>query len=312
MLSCLINIGIIDSKMINNIEVKKFSDENVWKYVFHFENAIAEAVLYRYNTFSERTVMCVSVQSGCPVGCVFCGTGKKFIRNLTIEEIKYQVFYLAKEAEIMEGINTSLNSRCAKFQIMFMSMGEPMLNWDNVKRAIACLNMSYPNAQLLLSTIGINNKSVLQEIINISKFIPKVGLQFSIHDSIDSYRNDLIPFKNKLTLQEIRNYGVYWSSETGRQVYLNYCVSDDSGLTYKIDELFKLFDPYSFAFTFSVICEKEQGKESVDNISDLVKIQEQFIEKGYNVRIFDPAGKETIGGGCGQLWYVQDYFKSII
>jgi hypothetical protein len=63
---------------------------------------------------------------------------------------------------------------------------------------------------------------------------------------------------------------------------LNYCVSDDSGLTYKIDELFKLFDPYSFAFTFSVICEKEQGKESVDNISDLVKIQEQFIEKGYN------------------------------
>ena len=67
-------------------EVKKFEDPSgdVWKYVFHFKDAIAEAVLYRYGTFAERTVMCVSVQSGCPVGCVFCGTGKKFIRNFQL------------------------------------------------------------------------------------------------------------------------------------------------------------------------------------------------------------------------------------
>ena len=82
-------------------EVKQFADPsgNVWKYVFHFEDAIAEAVLYRYGTFKERTVMCVSVQSGCPVGCVFCGTGKKFIRNLTIDEIEYQDFRTVKESE---------------------------------------------------------------------------------------------------------------------------------------------------------------------------------------------------------------------
>ena len=66
-----------------NMKTKRFdsSEGNVWKYVFDFENAVAEAVLYKYEDFYKRTVLCVSVQSGCPVGCKFCGTGKKFIRN---------------------------------------------------------------------------------------------------------------------------------------------------------------------------------------------------------------------------------------
>ena len=79
--------------------VKRFdsSEGNVWKYVFDFGNAVAEAVLYKYESFYKRTVLCVSVQSGCPVGCKFCGTGKKFIRNLTSEEIVGQVNYALKE-----------------------------------------------------------------------------------------------------------------------------------------------------------------------------------------------------------------------
>lgn len=293
------------------IKVKKFDDPsgNVWKYVFEFENAIAEAVLYKYESFEKRTVMCVSVQSGCPVGCVFCGTGKKFIRNLISDEIIDQVQYLIKEAEKIGNINTSLNQRCEKFQIMFMSMGEPMLNMNEVEDAIYRLNSFYPNAQLLLSTIGVKDKEALKIINKLGADISNFGLQFSIHESFDVCRNDLIPFKNKLTIQEIRNYGVYWSKMTGRQVYLNYCISEDSGVISHLDELLKLFDPHSFAFTFSVICEKEEGKKSCNDMVYLNRAQSKFIEAGYNVRIFDPAGKDTIGAGCGQLHYIQRWFK---
>jgi 23S rRNA (adenine2503-C2)-methyltransferase len=69
------------------------SDTNVSKFVFEWDKpkGIAESVLYRYGSYEQRTVICCSVQSGCPVGCVFCGTGKFFIRNLSKQEIVEQV-----------------------------------------------------------------------------------------------------------------------------------------------------------------------------------------------------------------------------
>lgn len=69
------------------------SDTNVKKFVFEWgasavtKKGIAEAVLYRYGEYAKRTVICCSVQSGCPVGCTFCGTGKFFVRNLDWHEI---------------------------------------------------------------------------------------------------------------------------------------------------------------------------------------------------------------------------------
>lgn len=293
------------------MDIKKFEDPsgNVWKYVFHFDDAIAEAVLYRYGSFKERTVMCVSVQSGCPVGCVFCGTGRNFIRNFTYVEIIEQVNHLVCEVLLSYNPNSFDIQNCNKFQIMFMSMGEPMLNITEVCKAVNWLNISYPNAQLLLSTIGIKDIDSLDKILNVSINIPKVGLQFSIHDAFESDRNELIPFKNKLTLREIRDYGIIWNSNTNRPVYLNYCISDTSYSYDKFIRLMDLFPPSIFYFTFSVVCEKEEGKMSENDMDKLNRTQEIFIEQGYNVRIFDPAGKDTIGGGCGQLWYVQEYFK---
>lgn len=85
------------------MEYKVFesSDTNVKKFVFEWpekkgyfftvKEAIAEAVLYRYGSYKKRTVICCSVQSGCPVGCKFCGTGKFFVRNLEASEIVEQV-----------------------------------------------------------------------------------------------------------------------------------------------------------------------------------------------------------------------------
>ena len=66
---------------------KVLDDNNISKFIFETDDMVAESVLYKYNSYKDRTVICCSVQSGCKIGCSFCGTGKHFVRNLTSNEI---------------------------------------------------------------------------------------------------------------------------------------------------------------------------------------------------------------------------------
>lgn len=291
------------------MEFKVFesSEGNVWKYVFTKEDMVAETVLYRYQDFYERTVICCSTMSGCPVGCKFCGTGNKFVRNLTADEIVDQILLVLAD----KGIVDDIDYKGKRFQIMFMSMGEPLLNWDAVEEAIKLLHHLYPNAELLLSTIAPNEPAVWKRVINISKRIDKVGLQFSIHKSTDSVRNVLIPYENKLTLKEIRNIGTIWWKETGRNPYLNYCIDGSNNDEVDVAALQMLFSPVIFNFTFSVVCSpnenmKDAGFRELDTVR---AFEQEFLRAGYNTRVFNPAGQDDIGGGCGQLWYVQQWMK---
>jgi len=287
-------------------KVFESSEGNVSKYVFTTEKFVLESVLYKYESFAKRTVICCSIQSGCPVGCIFCGTGNKFIQNVDSDTIVKQIELVLKDKNI-----ENVNSMCEKFQIMFMSMGEPMLNWKELKIALYKLNVLYPNAQLLISTIGVNNDEVFNDLIKISSEIDKIGLQFSIHKSNDVERNKLIPYKNKYSLREIRDRGMFWNKMTGRPVYLNYCLTDENSKSEDIENLKNLFSPIIFNFTFSVICEKDSDlKSSSEKQLPKIRIfEKEFLKDGYNTRIFDPAGQDDIGGGCGQLWYVQNFLN---
>lgn len=291
-----------------NYKVFEGNQGNVWKYVFTKDDMVIETVLYQYDNFYKRTVICCSVMSGCPVGCKFCGTGSKFIRNLTEEEIVNQIMIVLKDKNLINDIN----EKCEKLQFMFMSMGEPMLNFNEVEKAIITLNKKFNNAQLLLSTIGCDNDEVFNRIINISKKIDKVGLQFSIHKSNDIERDKLIPFKKKMNLQKIRDAGIIWWKETNRKPFLNYCVDGTNNDNTNFIELTNLFSPIIFNFTFSVVCSSNENMKeaSFRNLDVIQKFQNKFLEKGYNVRMFDPAGQDDIGGGCGQLWYVQSWLKN--
>lgn len=277
------------------------SEGNVFKHLFESETAVYEAVVYRYKSFEERTVVCISVQCGCAVGCVFCGTGKKFVRDLFPTEIIQQVDKVFK----YHNINTK---KVKKLQIMFMSMGEPMYNYSNVHWAIHSLHDLYPNAQLLLSTSGANKRNEAWiELLQDSISCDKIGLQFSIHASNDELRDKIIPHQNKKNLEELRNYGMLWHDMTGRQVYLNYCVNSNNAGDKEFKELTSMFPPKYFAFTFSVICSKDEtmkdaGYRELDKIKAFA---DRFLEAGYNTRVFDPAGQDDIGGGCGQLFFVQ-------
>lgn len=292
--------------MFNDVKTVESSEGNVWKHIFTKDTAVAETVVYKYEDFYKRTVICCSTMSGCPVGCTFCGTGKKFICNLTADEIVQQIVDVLFFHKISD-----VDSVGERFQIMFMSMGEPMLNWNAVEEAIRRLHVLYPNAELLLSTIGVDNDDIFNRIIQISKEIDKVGVQFSIHKSNDEDRTVLIPYRNKMPLKKIRDAGTIWWRETGRAPYLNYCVDGTNCLDKDYKALTALFSPVVFNLTFSVVCSADETMKDAGyrNLTDIVEFCNRFTNDGYNTRVFDPAGQDDIGGGCGQLWYVQKWMK---
>ena len=286
-----------------NVKTIQSTDANVRKYVFTNEGArgaVAEAVLYKYPTYNDRTVVCCSTQSGCPVGCRFCGTGEFFIRSLTADEIVAQVNYLFEDQQID-------HTQVERMQIMFMSMGEPLLNKNGLEGALRQLHALYPRAALLISTSAPDVD--YQWINEISVEIPTIGLQFSVHESTDEARDKLVPFKNKLGLMGISLKGDYWYHWTGRQPFFNYCAHEGNTSEADADRLLRLFDPGIWQCTVSVICEQDESVAAA-NVRQRELAQNfmnTMLERGYSVRCFDPAGQDDIGGGCGQLWYVQDF-----
>lgn len=279
------------------------TDENVSKYVFDFNNAVAEAVLYKYPTYEERTVICCSTQSGCPVGCRFCGAGDSFVRSLSAGEIVTQVEHLFAD----RGIDTKAVQRC---QIMFMSMGEPLLNLKALAEAIRELHRRYPRFALLISTSAptVDYETVRQLSIE----VPTVGLQFSVHESTDAARDALIPFKAKLTLEQIALEGHLWHKSTGRQPFFNYCAHSGNTSDEDAFRLFYLFDPKVWQATISVVCERDESVAAAN--ARQRQLATDFMVKladhGFSTRCFDPAGQDDIGGGCGQLWFVQDWMRN--
>lgn len=291
-------------------QIFESSDTNVKKFVFEFDGydgepkAIAETVLYRYGEYRKRTVICCSVQSGCRVGCAFCGTGKFFVRNLS-------------EYEIRKQIDTALStidcktSEIEKFQIMFMSMGEPMHNFHQLALALPLMAEQYPNAQLLISTSAPEETyKHWSELIALSKKFPQIGIQFSVHESTDENRSKLIPTET-CTLRQIASLGEMWAAFTGRKPFFNYCVHPCNSTMADAERLAKIFNPDVWEVTLSVICQKSESvKKSIERQLDLIEgFRKLMLEKGFSMRVFNPAGQDDIGGGCGQLWYFQKWLK---
>jgi 23S rRNA (adenine2503-C2)-methyltransferase len=289
--------------------IKRIDDaeENVAKFVFTKDSAVVESVLYKYPTYEERTVICCSTQSGCPVGCRFCGAGDYFVRNLTTEEIVSQVDHSIQQTGVFA-------SSIDKLQIMFMSMGEPLLNLKALIPALYSLNLKYPQAKLLISTSGPRvSEEAWEDFIEASIMIPNIGLQFSVHESTNAARNLLVPFKAKMTLEEMASLGADWfmMMDDGRKPFFNYCAHENNSSDQDVERILQTYNPSVFNATVSVICERNEGMPASNEkqrslASDFAN---KLLAVGYDVRVFDPAGQDTIGGGCGQLWFVQQWMR---
>ena len=284
----------------NDIKRIDSAEGNVAKFVYTNKTAVSESVLYRYPDYETRTVICCSTMSGCPVGCRFCGAGDHFVKSLTAEEIIAQAKYSVDQT----GVDPA---KMGRLQIMFMSMGEPLLNKNGMVEALKKLYFMYPNAALLISSIGPDID--YEWVMEISERIPTIGLQFSVHESTDERRNKLIPFKKKLSIEQIAEVGYEWKQRTGRKPFFNYCASDSNSTQLDAFRLYHEFDPSVWCATVSVICERNEGMPTRnEHQRDLASnFSEKLIDFGYDVRVFDPAGQDDIGGGCGQLWFVQQW-----
>jgi len=182
----------------------------------------------------QRWMIGVSVMSGCPVGCKFCATGQmKKCRNLTAWEIVEQVeFVLAQHPELRF-------TDAREHKINYTRMGEPFLNIEAVRQAIALIESKYPNTHHYVSTIGVRGA-------DFSWIRKNVTLQLSVHSLDDARRDWLIPFSNKMTLDELAT--VRTSSDL--KTTLNLTLVDESD--FDIEGL-KRFSPDHFFVKLSPI-----------------------------------------------------------
>lgn len=162
------------------------------------DQQMIEAVLMNYD---ERDTLCISTQSGCAMGCVFCATGQMgFKRNLTAGEIIEQVIHYARELRTMGKKVTN---------VVVMGMGEPFLNYDAVLTAIDRLNdqqgFNLGARRFTISTVGI-----LPGIQRFASEKRQVNLAVSLHAANDTLRSSLLPVNHKYPIKdlmtEIRNY----------------------------------------------------------------------------------------------------------
>ena len=193
---------------------------------------------YKLGDYSERFMIGVSCQSGCCVHCKFCCTGqlKKF-RNLTAEEIVEQVEFAVNEVKKRDGFDF-VNAK--EHKINFTRMGEPFLNIENVKEAINIIDKKYPGTHNYISTIGIKGA-------DFSWIKNNITLQISLHSLDEKRRDELIPFKNKMTIEELGQ--IRTNSNLKTTVNLTLVDTED----FDIEKLYKYFDPKHFFIKLSPI-----------------------------------------------------------
>jgi adenine C2-methylase RlmN of 23S rRNA A2503 and tRNA A37 len=184
---------------------------------------------------SARWMIGVSVMSGCPVRCKFCATGQmRRYRNLSADEIVQQVdFVLSRHPELDP-------PKSFEFKINYTRMGEPFLNIEAVKEAIDRITARFPNTHHYISTIGV-------EGADYSWIKGKRTLQISLHSLDDARRSDLIPFKRKLSIEELGKIRV----KSDLKTTLNLTLVDERD--FEIGKLQKFFPADAFFVKLSPI-----------------------------------------------------------
>lgn len=193
----------------------------------------------------ERWMVGVSCMSGCPVGCKFCATGKlKKCRNLTTMEI------IAQVSKILEKNTQQVNPKNSKeFKINYTRMGEPFLNFNYVKDAVDIINELMPYTHHYISTIGIKGS-------DFSWIKDNITLQISLHSLNEEKRNWLIPYKNKMSIEELGQI----RTNSNLKTTINLTLVDE--YDFDINLLRKYFDPKYFFIKISPINENDVSKEN--------------------------------------------------
>lgn len=178
------------------------------------ESTIESALMpYSQNSKGERYTVCLSTQVGCPVGCSFCTTGQQeFERNLSAREIIDQVLYFAYRLKEQGHAITN---------IVFMGMGEPLLNYESLMQSLHTLT-SPQRFALGARHITISTAGVIPQMELLSEEKLQVGLAISLHAANNTLRSKLVPINRKYPLEKLISACREYYEKTGRRVSFEY------------------------------------------------------------------------------------------
>lgn len=193
--------------------VEKFVDpDGTIKFLFELADGVrVETVLMITGTPQSRRTLCISCQGGCRMGCAFCATSKlKYQRNLTAAEIAGQVNYVAANCGAVNNV-------------VYMGMGEPMDNYDEVMRSIEMIN-HHAGKNIGQRHITISTCGVIEGIDRFADEKLQVHLAISLHSACDQVRSKIMAVAGKYPLRELLCSVKGYQKKTKRRVMFEYCM----------------------------------------------------------------------------------------
>ncbi|ANQ54356.1 50S rRNA methyltransferase [Thermosipho sp. 1063] len=196
----------IDIPELLDMQVSKIDKTTKFLWKLKDGNTIESVALFH----SGRVTSCISTQVGCPVKCSFCATGQSgFVRNLTVGEIVGQILAI------------ELNRKVKVGNVVYMGMGEPLLNFGNVLDSIKILNhkkmLNIGIRRITISTVGIPEK-----IVELAKSGLDVKLALSLHAPTDFKRDQIIPLNKKYSVEELIYALKKYQEITGNRITIEY------------------------------------------------------------------------------------------
>ena len=275
----------LSSLKLKKIEVSK--DKETKKYLFELEDGyFIEAVLILSD---ERKTICVSSQVGCKVKCTFCASGKKgFFRNLLSFEIIEQILGVANN------INENLT------HVVFMGMGEPLLNLEEVIKAIEIISddkyLKISQRRITVSTSGI-----LENIEKLKERDLKVNLALSLHAPTDEIRKKIMPYVKKYKLKDLiaslKGYGFHTKRDISFEYILIKDINDSIECAKKLHLLLKDIQCSINLIPYNEI--DDLGYKRPDN-NKIFEFKSFLLSRKMNVSQRYTKGKD-IAASCGQL-----------
>ncbi|WP_461532293.1 dual-specificity RNA methyltransferase RlmN [Sinomicrobium sp.] len=279
--------------VINHIRVDRMqrsSDGTIKNAVKLHDGLVVESVLIPTDT---RTTACVSSQVGCSLDCKFCATAKlKRMRNLQPDEIYDQVVAIDRQSRLY--YNRPLSN------IVFMGMGEPLMNYSNLIKAIDRITAS--------DGLGMSPKRITVSTSGVPKMIRKLAddevkfkLAVSLHSAIDDIRTSIMPFNEHFPLKDLREALQYWYQKTKSRITYEYVVWKGINDQRKDAEALARFCRFAPSkvniIEYNPIGDEEFAQA---NPAALERYKEVLEDSGITVTIRRSRGKD-IDAACGQL-----------
>jgi len=293
------SLSIRDRELLKNyfsinaltIHKSETSNDGTIKYSLKlYDNKLVEGVLI---PSKKRLTACVSSQAGCSLSCTFCATGTlKLERNLDFGEIYDQVFILNEQAKQNFGRPLS--------NIVYMGMGEPLLNYDNLIKSVNLIS-SKDGLSMSPKRITVSTAGIAKMIRKLADDEVKFNLAISLHTADDKKRDDIMPINKSINIAQLEDSIKYFYEKTGTRITYEYILFD--GVNDNIEDASKL----------SKLCRKIPSKvnlieyNQVDGLpfkKSTNRQTDKFIkyleEKNIVVNLRKSKGKD-INAACGQL-----------